>query len=184
VIIVFEPASLIKGKRCNSLSFLLFNIGNKKLKNISLIEGILILIISVVGLSEGVRLTLQRSSAIVIRDVLGPSLFVILLSSGLLIVAIIHFIVIHRKVTLNEKTSGNTIMSVKVIGMISVLAGYIVLIRFFGYFMPSIPFFLLEFRIAGVRSWRRNLVLAPVTAIAFYIIFVKLCNMPLPRGIF
>ncbi len=63
------------------------------------------------------------------------------------------------------------------------LAAYAALIPRIGYGVSTFLFFLAVFYFAGQRRWPVNLAMSAVAAISFYVLFVRLADMPLPKGI-
>lgn len=148
-----------------------------------LIEGILLFIIGIGSIAEAIRLFRQKDPNTV-YDVLGPWSFILFLGIALIINTSIHLAVEYRK-KLSKGDEGITQeMRRRMIGVIVVFAIYTILIDIVGYAVASIFFFLLEFRIVGIKSWRSNAILSLVFTAAFYLVFVKLCNMVFPHGIF
>lgn len=74
-------------------------------------------------------------------------------------------------------------MRTRIIMMTVSLVVYCLLINWIGYLAASVMFFLLEFKIAGVKPWATSVILAVVVTGGYYLVFVKFCNMIFPRGI-
>lgn len=148
-----------------------------------LIEGILLLAISVVATIEGFRLMFQPKDPKLLYDILGPGPYIILIGICMMAVGLSHLFVHYRKSLSIEKVALNQEMRIRVVGMIVVLVIYVSLISIVGYLMSTIVFFLLEFRLTGVKSWRVNIILTIATALVYYIIFVHYCQLMFPRGI-
>ena len=148
-----------------------------------LIEGILLFIIGIGSITEAIRL-LRQMDPNTVYDVLGPWSFILFLGIALIITTSIHLAVEYRK-KLSKGDEGITQeLRRRMIGVLVVFAIYTILIDIVGYAVASIFFFLLEFRIVGIKSWRSNAILSLVFTAAFYLVFVKLCNMVFPHGIF
>ena len=149
----------------------------------ALIEGILLLAISLVGMLEGMRLIGQKDSQI-IYDPLGPGYYIFFLSIALMVTGLIHLMVNYRKNIRLKKVLVDKAMRVLVIKMGLVMVLYTVLIDLTGYLIATIVFFFLEFRIMGIKSWLTNGILTVALSAAFYIIFVQHCSMVFREGIF
>ena len=153
------------------------------LKRRILIEGILFFIIGIGCITEAIRLLRQKDPN-TIYDVLGPWSFILFLGIALIITTSIHLAVEYRR-KLSKGDEGITQeMRRRMIGVLVVFAIYTILIDIVGYAVASIFFFLLEFRIAGIKSWRSNAILSLVFTAAFYLVFVKLCDMVFPHRMF
>ena len=146
-----------------------------------LIEGILVMVFSLVAMVEGLRLILYKDPYI-LYDPIGPGSYILSLSFGLMAVAIVHFMGNYRKFPGIGKGVANKEMRTQLFSSIGVLAIYILFVNFIGYLVATLIFFLLELRIAGVKSWRTNVILTLGLTIAYYVIFVKICAMVFPKG--
>ncbi len=147
-----------------------------------LIEGLLVFTISLMAIFEGLRLILYKDPYI-LYDPLGPGLYILALSFGLMAVAIFHFIVNYRKLPEMEKLQADGKMRNRLFSSIGILMIYILLVEFIGYMVGTFIFFFSELRVMGVKSWRINGILTLVLTAGYYIIFVKLCGMVFPKGI-
>lgn len=147
-----------------------------------LIEGILVLIFGLVVMVEGLRLILYKDPYI-LYDPLGPGFYILALSLGLMTVGIIHFIGNYRKFPGMGKVAASKKMRIQLFSSIAVLVLYILFVDFVGYLVATFIFFFLELRVAGVNSWRINVILTLVLTIVYYVTFVKLCDMVFPKGI-
>ncbi len=151
-----------------------------------LIEGALVLIIGLIAALEGIRLAIQPKAPWMIYDAVGPGLYLLALSIGLLIVGIAHIISQYRKNqsrrnVLVEGTSRNPSMKMQLLVMIAAQAVYIALIDIIGYAPASVVFFLMEFRIVGIKSWPLNLLLSLGLATIYYVVFITFCDLVFPQ---
>ena len=148
----------------------------------ALIEGILVIVFSLVATIEGCRLIIYSDPRI-LRDPIGPGFYVLALSIGLMAIGIVRLIVNYRKFPGIEKVAVSRAMRIKVFSSVIVLAIYIFLIDFAGYLVGTLVFYSLELRVVGVKSWHINFILALILTIVYYVVFVVLCGMVFPRGI-
>jgi putative tricarboxylic transport membrane protein len=148
----------------------------------ALIEGVLLIIIGLVGISEGYRLSINRDPSAV-QDMMGTGSYVLFVSIALMITGAAYLIVQYKKRQAVQKGAVDQEMRKKMILTVLVLAGYLIFIQIFGYLVSTGLFFFLEFRIAGIKSWRNNVVLTIILTVIYYIVFVQYCNMTFPRGI-
>ncbi|MFC1820143.1 tripartite tricarboxylate transporter TctB family protein [Thermodesulfobacteriota bacterium] len=146
------------------------------------LEGVLILVVSLIGLAEGVRLTVFKEPYI-LYDVIGPGYYIVIISGLLFIPGIIRLLDFGKT---NEHTEPgeNKGMKMRVVLLFGALVLYIFLMTIFGYFPATLFFLLISFRILGVKSLITNLVGSTAVAGAYYVIFIKYCHMVLPRGMF
>ncbi len=148
-----------------------------------LIEGVLLLAIGLMGVVEGLRLTFHKDPNI-LYDLLGPGLYVFAISLALIAAGIVHLSIHYGKVSSVKKVEVDREMRVRLISTVLVYVAYTFLINLVGYLVATLIFFILEFRIAGVKSWKTNAVLTVIVSAINYIVFVQYCNVAFPRGIF
>jgi putative tricarboxylic transport membrane protein len=152
-------------------------------KSTFVIEGILMGMIGIAALIEGLRLIFHKDP-MVVYDILGPGFYILIISIALIITALLHVILNQKKIPSLEKVTGSKPLGRKVISTVAVCAIYIYLIDVVGYVVATVIFFLLEFKITGVKSWWVNFLLTVVLTGANYLVFVKFCDVVFPRGIF
>ncbi len=73
-------------------------------------------------------------------------------------------------------------MRIKMMSMVAILGIYIFTLDMVGYLAASFLFFLLEFRVVGIKSWRINAILSLGLSAIYYIVFVVLCDVMFPSG--
>lgn len=152
------------------------------MKRTVLIEGILLLVIGLVSAGEGMHLIVDKDPNI-IYDMIGPGYYVLLLSIALMATGVVHLIVNYRKRLIMEKVEVTGEMRRRMISIVAVMAIYTFLIGITGYLVATIVFFLLEFRVIGIKSWRLNVILTILLTAVYYIVFIRYCDMVFPRGI-
>ncbi len=148
-----------------------------------LIEAIILLVLSLIGIVEAIRLILERNPHVA-PDIVGPGIYVLLMSLALMATGILHLAGIHKKNQNILKKEGSKEKQLRMISMVGILAIYIFLIDIIGYLMATSGFFLAMFRIAGVKSWRFNVIMTLTCTAIYYFVFIECCNMIFPRGIF
>jgi hypothetical protein len=153
------------------------------MKRTVLIEGILLLVFSFVGLGEAIRL-ISDIDPHTVYDALGPGYYILILSLALMATGAAHLIFNYGKGVAAEKVVVDKAMRMKTIYMVLAMALYILLVDIVGYLISTPLFFLMEFRLAGVTSWRRNIILTVIVSAVYYFVFVEYCDMVFPRGIF
>ena len=151
------------------------------MKKTALVEGVLLLIIGFGSCIEALRLTFYKDPRI-LYDPVGPGSYLLALSLCLIATGTYH-IYTHRK----ERGSGMIVPRehrIRLLGIAGVFALYIFSLHFFGYFIPTILFFLFEFRIAGVKSWKQNIIISIIVSVCYDLVFIQYCSMVFPRNIF
>jgi putative tricarboxylic transport membrane protein len=147
-----------------------------------LIEGILLLILSLTGMAEGFRLVIYKDPY-TLYDPLGPGLYIITIGIGLMALGVVHLIVNYRKPSIMEKVPVDRKMKIRMMSTVTACAIYILLINIIGYLLATIIFFFLELRVEGIKSWPLVVVLSLVLSVLYYLVFVQCCSMVFPRGI-
>lgn len=148
-----------------------------------LIEGAVLLLLSLAGLAEGLRLVIYKDPYTV-YDPLGPGLYIIAIGLGLMVLAIIHLIVQSRTAPVVQKVRADKTMRTRLISTVAACAVTIFLIHIIGYLPATVLFFLLQFRIQGIRSWPRVVALSVILSGLYYLVFVQYCGMVFPAGPF
>jgi hypothetical protein len=134
-------------------------------------------------MGEGLRLILSKDPY-VLYDPLGPGFYILVLSLGLMAVSVVHFVANHRKFPVKGRVAASKEMRGQLFSSIGILALYILLVYFVGYPVATLTFFFLELKVSGIKSWRNNIILTLILTIIYYVIFVKVCGMVFPKGIF
>lgn len=144
-------------------------------------EGLISVSVGLISLVESLRLISYEDPPLV-KDLLGPGYYLLLMSIGMLVTGIIH-IHHHRKEHAVAKEKTNKEMRIRLFSSFLTCALYLVLIDLIGYLIATIVFFIVMFRIVGIRSWPYNVFLSAFLSVAFYFVFVKFSSMVFPRGI-
>ncbi len=147
-----------------------------------LVEGIVLLIASFVAIAEGVGLFMYRDAR-TLFDPIGPGAYILILGTLLMVAGFAHLIVNSKNIDM-DKAATSREMKKRMINMIAVFVTYILLIYFIGYFLASIVFFLLIFRVVGVKSWPITIFSTLFLAVSFYICFVYFARLIFPDTIF
>jgi hypothetical protein len=153
------------------------------LKRTVLIEGIFLLVVSFVGVGESIHL-ISDIDPHTVYDALGPGYYILFLSLALTATGAVHIIANYGKGVAAEKVVVDKAMRMKMIYMVLAMALYILLIDIIGYLIATPLFFLMEFRLSGITSWRKNIILTVIVSAVYYFVFVEYCSMVFPRGIF
>jgi hypothetical protein len=149
----------------------------------ALIEAISVLSVGVVSTAEALRLIIYKDPY-KLYDPIGPGVYLLALSVGLLIVGVCHLASNCRRPRMVEREAETSGEMRQLLGAIAVLLLYIVLINITGYLVATGVFFLLDMRVSGVKSWRTDVIVTLFLTAIFYSLFVKVCELPFPRGIF
>ena len=145
-------------------------------------EIIILFVVGLMSMIEGIRLVFAQK--LQLYDVLGPGFYNIGMGSILIIVGVIYFISQRGRIFIEKKEAlPSKEYKIKMASMVGVLALYIFLLEYIGYFFSSMFFFVLLNRIVGFRGWTSNLAVSIAMTLIFYIVFVKWLNMIFPPGV-
>ena len=151
------------------------------------IEGMILLGAGLIALVDGLRL-IHKIDPDAIRDILGPGYYIFSLGLILMITGITYFFINYKKIInmqkeVLDKGTEKQKINLIVFYMVVVLIFYLIFINIAGYLVPTLIFFSLEFRLAGVKSWKGNILLTSVVTAVFYLIFIQYCRMVFPHGL-
>jgi hypothetical protein len=152
------------------------------MKKAVLIEGAILIALSLWAMTEGFRLVVDKDPN-ALYDVLGPGYYIFVLSVVLLTTGIAHLVVAREKVAAPPAPVTRE-MRVRLFGAIGAIVVYLLLISIIGYPLATVVFFLIQFRIVGITSWKLNLALTLAISTCYYFVFQEYCGMVFPRGIF
>lgn len=146
------------------------------------IDGLLFIAIGITSLIESFRLILYKDPH-TLFDLLGPGYYLLIVSLSLMVTGIFYIFVNRRKLPGIKKETVSKGMRFRLIGSFAVLALYAIFLSSIGYFVSSLVFFVLEFRILGIKIWPNNIILSIGITAVYYFVFVKYCDMVFPRGL-
>ena len=147
-----------------------------------LAEIIILALVGIMSIIDGIRLVFAQK--LQLYDVLGPGFYNIGMGSILIIVGVIYFISQRGRIFIEKKeTLPSKEYKIKMASMVGVLALYIFLLDYIGYFLSSMFFFILLNKIVGFRAWMSNLAVSMAMTLIFYIVFVKWLDMIFPQGV-
>lgn len=142
---------------------------------------IILLIMAVVGIFEGIRLS---KSVLLFADPVGPGWYLFFMSSLLFVCALALFVraFLRRKagqhetsLSLHKGFAGRAMF---------LLFLYGIAIIYLGYAVASAIFFVWVQRLFGERSWVKCTMIGAAITGCFYLVFSYLAHLPLPRGLF
>lgn len=155
------------------------------MKRAVVIESCALLVVGIIGLVGGIQ-SYIRSDARTLSSAMGPGVYILVLSTALILTALAYAYIglkrspVARKASADEPRGPWT--SKIVVMVFGVFAAYAYLIQWIGYLPSTVLFLLAEFRLLGVRSWRQNLLLTALVTAVFYIVFIKYGEMVFPHG--
>lgn len=144
-------------------------------------EGIFLLLLSLITIFEGLRVTIHRDPKAV-QDVVGPGAFVLALGIALLPISVILLLKKEKGQTRKRKKVNRE--ELIVYGMIAIMGIYIFLMDRLGYVLSSLVFFTLMLRVVNFRSLGVCLLVSSLMSAVFYLIFIYLGGLSFPSGTF
>lgn len=148
------------------------------------IEGLVLLASGLIGVADGLRLIVFKNRASV-EDFTGPGRYLFVVSLLLALVGLLYLAFARRLPDIGDASAPQDSDSDrKLIAIVAVLGFYILLIGFVGYFWATQVFFLLILRVLGLTFGIRMVLISVAMGAGFYILFVRLFGMSLPRGMF
>jgi len=157
------------------------------MKTRQIIEGLTLSIISLGSIVEGVRLVISRDPRLV-SDILGPGPYIICLGVVLLVATAIYILRHNGKeypqhVSAHSGRRWRKVFNGKQVPAIMALAMYLILIQISGYLISTTLFYVVAFRLFGVKSWVVSTVTAVVVAVVCNVVFIYYAAMVFPRGL-
>lgn len=152
------------------------------MKKVVLIEGLLLVGVSLVGMGEGLRLVIFKDPY-TLYDPLGPGFYLIAISLGLMTIGGVRLLWHPFSSLSMEGLPVDKKMKIKMAFTVLSCILYLFLIKILGYPLATLFFFILEFKIHGVKSWSFIVLLSLIFSASYYLIFVHYCHMVFPRGI-
>ena len=151
------------------------------MKGTVLCESLLLCFFGIVSMVEALRLIIFKNPY-VLYDTFGPGWFILLASIGFMITSAAYFFKNYKKTDGDNTAVADQEATRTVVFAILAATIYIYSINFVGYTFATAVFFLLGFRIFGVKPWRKVALLTVLLTGIFYVTFVKFCAMIFPRG--
>jgi hypothetical protein len=137
-------------------------------------------VIGMISMYEGFNLILHGDPSFY---GIGPGLYLLIISIILMGGTIVYLVVNWRKFHSEEKVVTSREMRLRLMSTIGNCAMYIMFISILGYFVSTLIFFFLQFRIQGIKSWFSTFMLTFIISITYYLVFVRYCSLIFPRGI-
>jgi len=138
-------------------------------------EGLVLMILGIVGIFEGLRLNGRSEEA---GDAFGPGWYLMVLSL-VLIVCGLYFLASTFKGR-DKKTEAALVWdgpaSFAILAMIVSCA----LLPYIGYFLSTAAFLLVCTRLFGEQSWFKSMLIAGLSGTVFWVVFVYLAQIPMP----
>ncbi len=141
---------------------------------------IIMLVMAVVGIFEGIRLS---KSVLLFADPVGPGWYLFSMSCLLLICALALFVRSFLRRKAGQREVNLSLIKGFAGRAMFLLFLYGVAIIYLGYAVASAIFFVWVQRLFGERSWVRCTMIGAAITGCFYLVFSYLAHLPLPRGL-
>lgn len=141
-------------------------------------EGLVLMIIGIVGVIDGLRLNGLSAEA---GDAFGPGWYLIILSLILILCGFI-FLASTFKGRGKETEAAEEAFSWKGPATFAIVAMILscVLLPYIGYFISTTAFIFVGTRLFGEQSWVRSILVAAISGAVFWVVFVYLAKIPMP----
>jgi len=140
-----------------------------------LIESAFLTAFSLLGMEEGIRLMRHEHLS---GDIIGPGGFLVFLSAVLFTGTTVYFFRTYKRRCGEVKTRGISLRFGPAILLLMVLGLYGAAVSMVSYAVGTALFFILAFKISGVKSWVRSLVLGLLVAMIFELVFSRVARIP------
>ena len=124
----------------------------------------------------------QQLSVMNLGVAMGPAKYTMVISLVILVCGALLGIKHLRRRKLKPANVTPPIASSRGGLLIAVLLGYVAAVPFLGFVIGSLCFFPLLFQVCGMRSWFKSIVFGMVMGGCFYVVFVMLAKLPVPKG--
>lgn len=146
-------------------------------------ELLIVIGLGVICLVGAVRLEYEMKHMGIIL-VAGPAKYIGLISLFLIACGVGLIIEYTRRRKFSGSSVDSPIASSRVIILTSVMFGYVVVVPIVGYLIGTICFFPLLFQASGMRPWHKSILAGALMAVLFFVAFVLLAKLPMPKGRF
>jgi putative tricarboxylic transport membrane protein len=147
--------------------------------------GLLFVLLGSASILDGFRVTREYRASAVFDDI-GPDRYAIAVGAilALLGIALIAMARGASAIATPDKVERQSARIPPFIAIPLLLAGYIAVMPWVGYTLSTFLFMMVMFYVAGVRPWPRSLAYGGVAGVVFYLLFVRIADMPLPASQF
>jgi putative tricarboxylic transport membrane protein len=138
-------------------------------------EGLILLVIGIVGVIESIRLNRISAAA---DEAFGPGWYLLILSFILIICGLYCLASTFKRV--NKKTEAAHFWNGPAAFCILAMIFYSFLIPYIGYFMSTAAFLFVATRLFGEQSWVTSTLVAGISGAVFWFVFIFLAKIPMP----
>ena len=138
-------------------------------------EGLVLMIIGIIGIIDGLRLNRISSAA---NEAFGPAWYLIIISIIMIMGGFSCFVSSIKNINKKKEVFRFSLgpASLAIVAMVI----YSVVVSYLGYFVSNVAFLLVGMRLFGEQSWVRAILIAGVSGVAFWFLFVFFAKIPVP----
>jgi hypothetical protein len=142
-------------------------------------EGLVLMIIGIVGVFDGLRLNERSAEA---GDAFGPGWYLIILSLILIFCGLIYLASTLKGRDKKTEAAPEEGFSWKGPATFAIVAMIVscALLPYIGYFISTAAFILVCTRVFGEESWVKSILIAGLSGAVFWGVFVYLAQIPMP----
>jgi hypothetical protein len=147
--------------------------------------GLLFVLLGGASIVDGFRVTREYRASAVFDDI-GPDRYAIAVGVILALLGI-ALIAMARGAPVIATPDNEERQSARIPPFVAIpllLAGHIAVMPWVGYTLSTLLFMMVMFYVAGVRPLPRSLAYGGIAGVIFYLLFVRIADMPLPASQF
>jgi putative tricarboxylic transport membrane protein len=149
--------------------------------------GLLFVLLGGASILDGFRVTREYRASAVFDDI-GPDRYAIAVGAILALLGIALIAMARGASASTSATPDNEErQSARIPPFVAIpllLAGHIAVMPWVGYTLSTLLFMMVMFYVAGVRPLPRSLAYGGIAGLIFYLLFVRIADMPLPASQF
>lgn len=147
------------------------------------IEGCAFIAAGALAVTDGLRIA-RELRATSTFDAVGPDRYLLGLGVLLLLAGFVYLAFGPRSQAQRVADDAPRAFGLPIwIALTALMLGYVGAIVLAGYALATALFFVVALRVMGAASWKRTLLPALVAAAVYWLLFARLADMSLPRGL-
>jgi tripartite tricarboxylate transporter TctB family protein len=144
-------------------------------------DAVIILLLGAAGLIASIQLDRQLQP-LHVSAAIGPARYTAVVSAIILVSGVLLVVQeLRRRPPAHPEFVGR-LVSPRGVLLILVLLAYVAVVPLVGFTLGNVVFFPLLFQVCGLRPWKKSLVSGLAMSVAFYVVFVWLARIPIPKG--
>jgi len=147
------------------------------------VEGLVLVLGGVLAIWDGLRVT-REMREISSFDAIGPDRYLMGVGVLLIVAGVLYLIFAPPPEPPDTPADAPRPLGLPMwLVLTALMLGYAGAILAAGYAVATALYFVLALRVMGIESWRRTIVPAIVAAAVYWLLFARLADMSLPKGL-